>query len=226
MINFYKNKKVIITGGAGGLGREMNKILSEYDTNIISIVSPNSNVDGLVGEIFRCDLGDIKQVNDLCWQNFFNGVDILINCAGVFPIKTLEETTIEEFDYIMNVNVKSPLILIKRCLKSMKDGGGLIINIGSSSSYNGSSTSGGYCISKHALLGLSRSLHKELKKYNIRSLMFSPGSIKTKMGKTDTSQDFNTFLDPKEVAEYILFSSKYENEMFVDESRMNRISVI
>ena len=56
--------------------------------------------------------------------------------------------------------------------------------------------------------------------------MFSPGSIKTKMGKTDTSQDFNTFLDPKEVAEYILFSSKYENEMFVDESRMNRISVI
>ena len=103
---------------------------------------------------------------------------------------------------------------------------GLIVNIGSSSSYNGSPTSGGYCVSKHGLLGLTRSLHKELKKYNIRALIFSPGSIKTKMGKTDTSQDFETFLDPVEIAEYILFCCKFQNEMFIDESRMNRMSVL
>ena len=46
------------------------------------------------------------------------------------------------------------------------------------------------------------------------------------MGKTDVSQDYETFLDPKEVAEYILYSSKFNNEMFIDEPRMNRISVL
>ena len=226
MIDFYKNKKVVITGGAGGLGREMIKLLLSFESKITAIVSPNSDIDGIECDIIRCDLGDISEVNGLLWDETFDNVDILINCAGVFLIKTLEETTQDDFDYSMNVNVKSPFIITKRCLKSMKEDGGLIINVGSSSSYNGSPTSGLYCISKHALLGLNRSLHKEFKKYNIRSLMFSPGSIKTKMGKTDTSQDFNTFLDPKEVAEYILFSSKYNNEMFIEESRMNRISVV
>ncbi len=226
MVDFYKNKKVVITGGAGGLGREIIKLLTSYDAKITTIVSPTSDIDGLDCDIMRCDLGDIGEVNGILWDKVFDDVDILINCAGVFLIKNLEDTSQDDFDYSMNVNVKSPFIITKRCLNSMKKNGGLIINVGSSSSYNGSPTSGLYCISKHALLGLNRSLHKEFKKYNIRSLMFSPGSIQTKMGKTDTSQDFNTFLDPKEVAEYILFSSKFENEMYIDESRMNRISVV
>ena len=226
-MKFYNGKKVIVTGAAGGLGSELVRMLQSFNSDVISIVNKNSNIENLKGDIYRCDFNNTSEVVELTKSVIFNDVDILINCAGIFPIKTLEETTIDEFDKILNVNLKSPFILTKRCIKTMKSKkDGLIVNIGSSSSYNGSPTSGGYCISKHGLLGLTRSLHKELKKYNIRALIFSPGSIKTKMGKTDTSQDFNTFLDPTEVAEYVLFCCKFQNEMFIEESRMNRISVV
>ena len=98
MIDFYKNKKVVITGGAGGLGREMIRLLLSFDSKITAIVSPNSDIDGIECDIIRCDLGDISEVNGLLWDKTFDDVDILINCAGVFLIKTLEKTTQDDFD--------------------------------------------------------------------------------------------------------------------------------
>ena len=99
------------------------------------------------------------------------------------------------------------------------------MNVASSSAYNGSADTGLYCASKHALLGLSRSLYQELKPYGIRTYTVSPGSILTDMGATDTRQDFSTFLDPKEVAEYILFIVSYHNELIAEEVRLNRVLV-
>ena len=78
-----------------------------------------------------------------------------------------------------------------------------IVNIGSSSSYNGFKNTSIYCSSKHALLGLSRSLHDELKEHNIRTFCVSPGSIKTSMGKRVIGQNYDTFMDPKEIAEWL-----------------------
>jgi short-subunit dehydrogenase len=227
--NFYRNKNIIITGASGGLGKELSKILYEKGANLFLLVSMNSNISDLdfAKKIYRCDLNNRKDIERTVTTEIFSSVDILINCAGIFPLVSLEDMAIDEYDKVMNINCRAPFILSKGCIASMKNrGGGLIINIGSSSSYTGSSDCGGYCISKHALLGLSRSLTKELKKYNIRVLAFSPGSIKTNMGKTDIRQDFETFLDPKDVAEFILYSATFKNEMIVDESRMNRISIL
>ncbi len=226
---FYKNKNVILTGAASGLGREMAIYLNEYGANVTCIVSPTSKVEtiGFTNKILRCDLGDIKKVEDLCKNPVFHNVDILINCAGVFPLKTFEETSTKEYFQTMNVNCTAPLILAKACIPAMKQKReATIINVGSSSCYNGSERTGAYCVSKHALLGMSRSLMKEVKKYNIRVLMLSPGSIKTKMGRLDPDQDIETFLDPKEVAEYFLFSATYQNEMVTNEIRVNRIETI
>ena len=225
--NFYKNKNVIITGAASGLGREISKQLNDYGANLVFLVSPTSDTSSIqfAKKIIRCDLSDKNEVLSLTSQNIFEEVDILINCAGVFPIKSLENTSIEEYESIMSINCTTPLILSKACVHFMrKKNNATIINIGSSSSYNGSERSGAYCISKHALLGMSRSLTKEMKKYGIRVLMFSPGSIKTKMGRLDTDQDFETFLDPAEGASYIIFSSTFENEMITNEVRMNRLT--
>ena len=226
---FYKNKNVIITGASGGLGYELSLQLHEFGANLFCVVNKNADISKLdfCKKIYRCDFTKMEDVDNLIWNNIFNEVDILINCAGIFPMKSLEETSLEELDRVMNINFRVPFILTQRATKAMKkQKQGLVVNVGSSSSYNGSPTSGAYCISKHALLGMNRSYSKELKKYNIRSLIFSPGSIKTKMGKVDVSQDYETFLDPKEVAEYILYSSLFNNEMFIDESRMNRISTL
>ena len=79
---FYKNKNVILTGAASGLGREMAIYLNEYGANVTCIVSPTSKVEtiGFTNKILRCDLGDIKKVEDLCKNPVFHNVDILINC--------------------------------------------------------------------------------------------------------------------------------------------------
>ena len=102
---------------------------------------------------------------------------------------------------------------------------GRIVNIGSSSSYNGSGETGIYCASKHALLGLSRSLYQEFKDSGVRVYSVSPGSIQTPMGAIDIRQDYSTFINPREVAEYIIFIITYDNEMISEEIRMNRITI-
>lgn len=225
MINFYKNKNIIITGAAGGLGKEFICQLFDLGANIYAIVSPKSDVSQIekyCKGIFRCDLSLQGSIEKL-YISF--DVDILINCAGLFYLKPLSEITINDYNCMMNVNIYSSLFLSLKCSKSMiQKKSGLIINIGSSSCYNGCSDTAVYSISKHALLGMSRSLSEELKKYNINVLMFNPGSIKTKMGYLDTRQNVNTFLDPKKTAEYIIFSSSLCDDMIVHESRLLRKS--
>lgn len=99
------------------------------------------------------------------------------------------------------------------------------MSIGSSSAYSGVKETAIYCSSKHALLGLSRSLYDELKKYGIRVFCVSPSGAKTKMGKRIKNQDFKTFLDPKEIAEYVKFIISFNGRMISDEVRLNRLAI-
>ena len=82
-----------------------------------------------------------------------------------------------------------------------------------------------YCASKHALLGFSRALHDELKKYNIRTYCVSPSGVKTEMGKLIKNQNFDTFIDPREIAEYVVFICSFDGEMISDEIRLNRMVI-
>tara|TARA_R100000152_G_C6748649_1_gene172271 strand:+ start:155 stop:850 length:696 start_codon:yes stop_codon:yes gene_type:complete len=227
---FYKGKNVILTGAAGGLGMELAKSLNSNGSSLNLIVSNNSDIRKInfTDKITRCDFANKEDVDNLLKNDMFNDVDILINCAGFWSLDlSIEDTTPERYDEVMNINCRTPFMLSKRSIESMKKKNqGLIINIGSSSSYNGSDMTGVYCVSKHALLGLSRSMTKELKKYNIRVSSFSPSSIQTKMGKSDTTQDFTTFLNPQEVSDFILNSSTFNSEMIISEARMDRISLI
>jgi len=126
----------------------------------------------------------------------------------------------------LNVNIQAPILLSKEFSQDMvKKKWGRIVNIGSSSSYQGFKNSSIYCASKHALLGFSRSVLDELKNDNVRTFCVSPSSIKTKMGETLVEQDFNTFLNPKEVAESVIFIISYNDEMIIDELRLNRIKI-
>ena len=141
-------------------------------------------------------------------------------------IKSIEKSTIDDFEKSINLNVKLPFILCKEFTKNMiKKKWGRVIMIGSSSSYSGFEKGSVYCASKHSILGLSRALNAELKKKNVRVLSISPASTQTNMGKISTEQDFNTFLNPKEVAQYIIHVISFDKEMIVDESRLNRMTI-
>jgi NAD(P)-dependent dehydrogenase (short-subunit alcohol dehydrogenase family) len=130
----------------------------------------------------------------------------------------------------MNLNVRAPFLLCKEFSKDMvKKKWGRIVNIASSSAHNGFKNAAIYCSSKHALLGLSRTLYAELKNRNVRTFCVSPGSMKTRMAKVDkellAEHDYNTFMEPSEVAEFITKIISYDNEMVSQEISLSRLNI-
>jgi short-subunit dehydrogenase len=236
-----KNKNCFITGATGGLGKEIAKALAKYDCNLFLTSNDNVNTEHFLNEIkeINSTIKIIFEKGDLTNDEFLGNIiqkskelgeiDILVNSAGIFPLKSILDSSMKDFDKCFQINVRVPFRLIKEFSKNMmKKKWGRIINIGSSSAYIGVKDSSIYCSTKHALLGLSRSTFNELKEFNIRTFCISPGSMKTEMGKMSgeiTNQNYDTFIDPKEVADYISTIISYDNEMISEEIRINRIKI-
>lgn len=234
----HTNKKnVVLTGATGGLGIALSKAFLSENHNLVLIGTSNKKLESLQKQLqsdfpashiqyFQADFSSEASIENLIQMLDIVDVDILINNAGVFDLVNIENSTNEDFSRTMNINVRAPFLLSKYAIEKMKPKKwGRIVNVGSSSAYNGSPDSGLYCISKHALLGLSRSLYQELKKYNINTYSVCPGSIQTPMGASDKRQDYSTFLCPDEIAKYILFLLSFNSNGIVDELRINRIVV-
>ncbi len=198
-----KNRNVFLTGATGGIGSEILKELTAEGCNIFPTSSFLYDLRKL-DEIYKAAIDAKKELGY---------IDILINCAGVFE---------GDFSDIFSVNVKAPYVFIRQFEDEMKKRKwGRIVNIGSTSAHMGVAGSALYCASKHALLGLSRSFYKELNPYNIRVFCISPGTVKTKMGKM-IKGDWNTFIDPKELAQYIVYILKFDSELITEEVTINR----
>ena len=232
-----KNKTICITGATGGLGQQlaykcgqlgaklllMGRNCKKLDTLITALHHKNINAQGYCLDLTK-QADVISCGNQILHEH--DAVDVLIHAAGVFPIKPLMETSPCEYEAIMSVNVTSAFNLAKLFAPQMRENNwGRIVNIGSSSAYNGSAETGAYCVSKHALLGLSRSLFLELKSDNVRVYSISPGSMQTAMGESDTRQDFSTFVTPEEVADYVIFCMSFDKELISEEIRLNRTTI-
>ena len=224
-------KTVLITGAYGGLGKALAELYHDKGFSLCLLGRDEEKIktlSHLSNSIYSCDLSNNLEITQTCEEIKRNHdrIDVIINCAAVFPISSLTEMSIEEFQKCMQINVTAPFLLTKQLLHKMKKGS-KIINIASSSAYGGSPNTSAYCASKHALLGLSRSWFKELKSKDIRVFCVSPGSIQTKMGKEveKLGQLYNTFMTPQEVAEYIFFATSFEGSMVSEEIRLNRMVV-
>ena len=228
-------KNCLIVGASGGIGNAITKKLAEQNYNLF-LIGKNKNKllklkkeikkDGIIVEIESVDLTNKKQIDKSIKKirKTFGKIDILINTSGLFLIKSIDKTTIEEFEESFKINVRAPFIFSKEFSKDMKKSKwGRIVNIGSSSAYNGFKNSIAYCSSKHALLGFSRALFSELKENNVRVYSISPGSTQTKMGKLSKDQKFETFLKPEEIAEYVEFVISFDKQLVSEEIRLNRI---
>ena len=233
-------KNCLITGATGGLGKEIAKEFAKNGCNLFLTGRNNDKLNSLKNELENdqikidfedADLSDDSEIQKLIEKvkNTFVNIDILVNCAGVFPVKLLSDSTVEDFENCFSVNVKAAFILCKEFSQGMiSKKWGRIINIASSSAYAGFKNTSIYCSSKHALLGLSRSLHSELKEYNVRTFCVSPGPIKTSMGhdivkNENPDERFDSFMNPNEIAEFIVYLVSFDNEMVSEEIRLSRI---
>ena len=240
--NTLEKKNCLITGATGGLGKQIAIELAKKNCNLF-LTSIEKNLEELKLELKKLnneilikyqhsDLRKSEDMDDLIRKirEAFTSIDILINCAGENHRKSLSESMLDEFDSCMNLNVRAPFILCKEFSKDMTEKKwGRIVNIASSSAHNGFKNAAIYCSSKHALLGLSRTLFVELKDSNVRTFCVSPGSMKTRMAKEDegllAEHDYNTFMEPNEVAKFITEMISYDNEMVSQEISLSRLNI-
>jgi short-subunit dehydrogenase len=236
MNQILKGKNCLVTGATGGLGKEIAMEFARNGCNLFLTGRNDEKLNSLKNELENdeikidfetADLSNIDDIQKLIdkTKNTFSNIDILVNCAGTFPVKLLSDSTVNDFEKCFSVNVRAAFILCKEFSQGMiSKKWGRIINIASSSAYAGFKNTSIYCSSKHALLGLSRSLHSELKEYNVRTFCVSPGSIKTPMGKSVVGQSYETFLNPSEVAELIVRLISFDSEMISQEIQLHRMN--
>ena len=240
--NILKNKNCLITGATGGLGKEIAVELVKCGCNLFLTGKQEKKLEKLKGDINQyiknnsvqyqhTDLLNNNELNYLIKKirAKFKSIDVLINCAGIFPVNPISKNSLDEYDTCMNLNVRVPFVLAKEFSKDMiKNEWGRIVNIASSGAYNGLKNTTIYRSSKHALLGLSRSLHNELKEFNVRTFCISPGPIKTEMGKDiikkeNPDEDYESFMNPTQIAEFITFAINFDNNLISPEIRLGRI---
>ena len=165
--SILSDKNCLITGATGGLGREIAKLFVEKNCNLYLTGTNNSKLSMLSDElktankevnISYCDadLASTEEIYKLIKEirKEFSSIDIVINCAGIFLRSPLSNSSLEEIKNCLNINVQAPILLSKEFSQDMVNKKwGRIVNIGSSSSYQGFKNSSIYCTTKHALLG-------------------------------------------------------------------------
>jgi short-subunit dehydrogenase len=233
------NKNCFISGATGGLGQCLAKEFAKKKYNLFltstsesslkklkkELISTHKNIDIFYEAGNFTSLTDLKRITNNAIKKF-KILHILINNAGTFPVQDLKDTSLQDFQECFDVNVRAPFYFSKIFSEGMKDvKWGRIVNIASSSAYEGYKKTSIYCASKHALLGFTRSILHELKEYNIRSYSISPGSIQTKMGKKVPNQNYDTFIDPKEISKFISMIVSFDKQMISEEVKINRFNL-
>ena len=236
MNDIFKNKTILILGATGSIGQEVCKQLSHYECKIIAVGSNLKSInktksiikDGIAEMVMlKCNLDvkkDVFKLINLLKTKY--KINILINCAGIFINSPIDKMSSKIIETSFNVNIQSPFMIIKEAIKNMKKNKwGRVVNLGSSSSYSGFNDSSVYCSTKHAILGFTKALHNELKSFNIRCYCISPSSTKGNMGKSTKNQDYNTFLEPQDVAKYIIFTISFDSNLMNEEVFLNRMFI-
>lgn len=197
--NRLENKVAIITGGAGGIGLATAKLfLSEgakvtlVDLNESELIKSAESLGSPHVKVCAADVSkssDVKRYVDLTLKSF-GGVDILFDNAGIEgKSSSLVDMKEEDFDKVINVNLKGAWLGIKYCAPEIaKRGGGSIIVTSSVAGLRGSPLLGHYTTSKHAVIGLMRSAAIELGPANIRVNTINPGPIDNRMMRSIEAQ--------------------------------------
>ena len=182
-------KRVLITGAAGGIGKELSKSFLEVGANIILSGTNINRLQSLKDdlnqecEVYKCDLKNVDEINDLL--NFLDGsggVDVLINNAGKTEDNLLMRMTDEQWEDIMLINLTSVMRLTRGIIRGMiKKRWGRIINITSIVALTGNPGQSNYVASKSGLTGFSKSLASEVASRGITVNCIAPGFIKTNM---------------------------------------------
>ena len=196
-----KGKVVVITGASSGLGEATARLLSAQGATVVLGARRVERLQKLADELnakggkalaLATDVTDHEQVKKLVDSAVqkYGRIDVMINNAGLMPHSPLERLKIDDWDRMIDVNIKGVLYGIAAALPHMKQQkSGHIINVSSVAGHKVTPNGAVYCATKHAVRALSEGLRQEVKPYNIRTTIISPGAVATELPDSITEPD-------------------------------------
>lgn len=193
-------KRALVAGGSRGIGLGCAVALAEAGAQVVIVARGQATLDTAVSDMQAEGLnaeGIIRDVTDVdAVRAFFDAqapFDVLVNSAGLARHATTLDVTPEDYDAVMDVNVRAAFFLAQMAAKGMTDGGGSIIQISSQMGHVGGIERSVYAGTKHAIEGINKSMAIDLGPYNIRVNSICPTFIRTPL-------TVQTFSNPERVA--------------------------
>lgn len=219
----FSNKIVLVTGGTGALGSSITKAFAESNATVISSYisdrekgqaqKENKSTVQLVKVNITKEEEVLKLVSSIIDQ--YSRIDILVNVVGAYiGGKSVHELDEEEWDLMMNLNLKSAFLISKHVIRQMLSSKyGKIIHVSSKNGLHSEGYDSAYSASKSGLIRLVESLSKETKESNINVNCIMPSTIDTQANrKAMPNEDFNKWVKPENLANVVLFLSSEESK--------------
>jgi NADP-dependent 3-hydroxy acid dehydrogenase YdfG len=238
MTQNIQGKVVVITGASSGLGEATARLLGAQGAKIVLGARRIDRLQALVDELVRqggealaiaTDVTDRTQVQRLVdgAVESFGRIDVMINNAGLMPHSPLARLKVDDWDRMIDVNLKGVLYGIAAALPVMhRQNGGHFINVSSVAGHKVGVNGAVYSATKYAVRALSEGLRQEVKDWNIRTTIVSPGAVATELPGSATEADIAKGLhdfyeanaiSPDSFARAVAFAISQPDDMDVNE---------
>jgi NADP-dependent 3-hydroxy acid dehydrogenase YdfG len=200
-----EGKVVVITGASSGLGEATARLLSAQGASVVLGARRVERIQAVADELNRSGgkalaiptdvthADQVKRLVDAAVQTY-GRIDVMINNAGLMPLSPLERLKIDDWNRMIDVNIKGMLYGIAAALPYMKQQqAGQIINVSSVAGHKVRPGNAVYAATKAAVLAISEGLRQEVKPYNIRTTVISPGAVATELPNSVTEPDIAAF---------------------------------
>ena len=234
-VSSLEGKVAIVTGAGRGIGRSIAHALAQEGVRVclaarsadeLQHVLEEIETAGGVASCLPTDVGREEEVVALVRNTVerFHRLDILVNNAGTGVFGPLAETSTDQWDAVMRVNARGPFILCREAIPHLqKQKTSYIVNVSSVVGVRGYENQSAYTASKHALMGMTKALAKEVRDLGIRVHAVCPGGVDTRLvGSARPDLDTSVLMRPEDIADAVLFLVTREGNAVIDEIHLHR----
>lgn len=236
-MNKVEGKVVIITGASSGLGEATARLLASHQARLVLAARREDRIEALAADLasqgvesiaVRTDVSKSTEVKALVDRavEAYGRVDVMLNNAGLMPLSPLERLKIDEWDRMIDVNIKGVLYGIAAALPHMqRQGSGHIINVSSVAGHKTEPNSTVYSATKFAVRAISEGLRQELKPSRIRTTVISPGAVQTELLGSISDRDIleattkaaSVGVSPDAFARAVLYAMEQPEDVDINE---------